>query len=87
MDKKPFKILGIEHIGVAKKSLDGINNIFYEILGIDYSSSEIIEDQNVKTDIYNTGAGKIEFLKGINNTSPINSFINNTIYTPKNIFR
>ena len=31
MSLKPFKILGIEHVGIAVESLDGLSNIFSDI--------------------------------------------------------
>ena len=75
MSPKPFKILGIEHVGIALQSLDGVSNIFSDILGLDFIVSEEVKDQQVKTDIYETGAGKLEFLKGTDANSPISRFI------------
>ena len=64
MLKKPFKIIGIEHVGIAVKSLDGVSDIFSGILGLDHVGEEEVSDQGVLTDIYDTGGGKLEFLKG-----------------------
>ena len=75
MSQKPFKILGIEHVGIAKHDLDGMSNLFSNILGLEHSSSEIVEDQQVKTDIFDTGQGKLEFLQATNSDSPISRFI------------
>ena len=55
MNNKPFKILGIEHIGVAKQNFIGIYDIFSDILDLNYIGSEEIEDQQVVTDIFDTG--------------------------------
>ena len=77
MNKKPFKILGIEHIGVAKKNIDGIDEIFLDILDLNHIGSEEIKDQQVITDIFDTGMGKIEFLQSTNPNSPISNFIKN----------
>ena len=62
MSQKPFKILGIEHVGIAMENMDGISAFFSDILGLEYSGSEKIDDQQVITDIFNTGGGKLEFL-------------------------
>ena len=75
MPKLPFKILGIEHVGIAVESLDGLFNIFSDILGLEFIVSEEVKDQQVITDIYDTGAGKLEFLKETDKNSPIGDFI------------
>ena len=33
MSQRPFKILGIEHVGIAVKNLEGISYIFSDING------------------------------------------------------
>ena len=75
MSKKPFKILGIEHIGIAVDDLNGISDVFCDVLGLELSSREKIDDQQVITDIYETGNGKLEFLKALGADSPISRFI------------
>tara|TARA_Y100001970_G_C14172625_1_gene825022 strand:- start:1033 stop:1449 length:417 start_codon:yes stop_codon:yes gene_type:complete len=74
--KKPFKILGVEHIGVAIETLDGLSDIFSEVLGLEHVGSEKVEDQKVITDIYDTNNGKLEFLQAVDITSPIAKFLN-----------
>ena len=75
MSQKPFKILGIEHVGIAMENMEGIFAFFSDILGLEYLGSEKIDDQQVITDIFNTGKGKIEFLKATDRDSPISKFI------------
>ena len=75
MSQKPFKILGIEHVGIAMENMDGISAFFSDILGLEYSGSEKIDDQQVITDIFNTGRGKLEFLQATCPDSPISKFI------------
>jgi len=75
MSKKPFKILGIEHIGIAANDLNGISDVFADLLGLELRSREKIDDQQVITDIYKTGSGKLEFLKATDKHSPIAKFI------------
>ena len=75
MSLKPFKILGIEHVGMAVDSLDGLSNVFSDILGLDCIGSEKVKDQKVITDIYATGSGKLEFLTPTDPDSPIARFI------------
>ena len=75
MSQKSFKILGIEHVGVAVDDLNGISDVFGDLLGLKLRSREKINDQQVITDIYETGSGKLEFLKATSKDSPIARFI------------
>ena len=75
MSQKPFKILGIEHVGIAVDDLNGISDVFGELLGLELRSREKIDDQQVITDIYETGSSKLEFLKATSKDSPIARFI------------
>ena len=75
MPELPFKILGIEHVGIAVNDLNGISDVFGDLLGLKLRSREKIDDQQVITDIYETGSGKLEFLKATDENSPISRFI------------
>ena len=75
MPELPFKILGIEHIGIAVDDLNGISGVFGDLLGLELRSREKIDDQQVITDIYDTERGKLEFLKATGPDSPISHFI------------
>ena len=70
-----MKIIGIEHIGIAVNNLDRESKFWNEILGIKFSSTENVDDQGVKTDIYDTGSGKIELLLSKYPNSPIEKFL------------
>ena len=70
-----FKILGIEHIGIAQdKNSDKLSSFFENILNIS-KKSEVVEDQKVLTDIFDTGAGKIELLSATDTESVINKYL------------
>ena len=75
MSQKPFKIEGIEHVGIAVDDLNGISDVFGDLFGIELRSREKIDNQQVITDIYETGSGKLEFLKATDENSPISRFI------------
>ena len=75
MPELPFKILGIEHVGIATNDLNVISDVFGELLGLKLRSREKVDDQQVITDIYETGSGKLEFLKATGPESPISRFI------------
>ena len=69
-----MKILGIEHIGIALKSKK--DKYFWDILlgGID-KKIDIVKDQGVKTEIYDTKKGKVEFLDALDKNSVIAKFL------------
>ncbi len=75
MNDLPFKILGIEHVGIAVEDLTAIHEIFGSLLGLKLSKREKIDDQEVITDIYPSGSVKLEFLKATSEDSPIAHFI------------
>ena len=75
MPKLPFKILGIEHVGIAVKDLNSVSEIFGELLGLDLHQREKVDDQQVITDIYHAGKDKLEFLKATSPDSPIAKFL------------
>ena len=75
MSQRPFKILGIEHVGVAVENMEVISSIFSDILGLKLIGSEEVKDQKVITDIYQVTNSKIEFLKATSPESPIVRFI------------
>lgn len=70
-----MKILGIEHVAIAVEDLGPAGKVFGKLLNIEDFKSETIADQQVITDIFNTGGGKIELLKATSDESPIAKFI------------
>ena len=75
MSLRPFKILGIEHVGIAVESMEGLSEIFSDILGLEFTGNEEVKDQQVITDIYQVDNSKLEFLKATSPDSPIARFI------------
>ena len=70
-----FKILGIEHIGIALDNSDITSKFLSFLNGIQSMKSEKVEDQGVLTEIFDTSKGKIELLTSISSNSPINNYI------------
>ena len=75
MPELPFKILGIEHLGIAVNDLNEISDVFGDLLGLKLKGREKIDDQQVITDIYHAGKDKLEFLKATSPDSPIAKFL------------
>ncbi len=69
-----MKVLGIEHIGIALKSKK--DKYFWDILlGDTNKKIDIVKDQGVKTEIYDTKKGKVEFLYALDKNSVIARFL------------
>lgn len=70
-----MKILGIEHIGIAVNDLDTSAPFWSHILNISHKGKEIVQDQGVLTDIYDTTQGKVELLQSLGDDTPIGKFL------------
>ena len=70
-----MKIIGIEHIGVAVEDLKKSEKFGDHILESKNKTTEIVKEQDVITEIYDTGRGKIELLFSKNKDSTISKFI------------
>ena len=70
-----MKILGIEHVGIAIENLDEDAPFWRLLLNNCEYVSEVVKEQKVITEIFDTGQGKIELLKAMSPESPIAKFI------------
>ncbi len=70
-----MKILGIEHVAIAVEELDEPVRFFQQLLGIESRTTEEVAGQQVITDIFDTGQGKLEFLQATSDASPISKFL------------
>ncbi|PAV29573.1 methylmalonyl-CoA epimerase [Virgibacillus profundi] len=69
---KPKKIA---HIGIAVKSLDQALTFYTDLLGLELEGVEKVESEGVKVAFLKIGESRIELLEGLNESSPIQSFI------------
>ena len=69
------KIGKIDHIGIAVKDLDEALKLYTEVLGLKVDAVETLEEQKVKTAIFNVGESKIELLESTAPDGPIATFI------------
>ena len=68
-------IIGVEHIGIAIKSIKNSGS-FWELIFRNINQKiEIIKDQGVETKIFDTGNGKIELIESLNDDSSIMRFL------------
>jgi methylmalonyl-CoA epimerase len=68
-------IKNIAHIGIAVKSLDEALGIYRDILGLEVSEIEEVEEQKVRTAFIPVGGTKFELLESTNPDGPIGRFI------------
>ncbi len=70
-----FKILGVDHIGIAVNDLKEVGS-FWESIGLKSTGEETVEEQKVTTGFYPTANGaEIELLGATADDSPIAKFI------------
>ena len=70
-----MKILGIEHIGIAVDDLNEASSFWGNILDILHTHTEVVESEQVKTTIFDTGKVKVELLSPSSSNSVIEKFI------------
>lgn len=70
-----MKAKGIEHIGIAVKSLEQSIPVYEKLLGTNCYATEHVEDQFVRTAFFMVGQTKIELLESTNPEGPIGQFI------------
>lgn len=65
----------IEHIGIAVKDLQSVNEMFSVLSGIGLLKIEKVESEGVEVSFFKVGETKIEFLQALDSSSPIAAFI------------
>ena len=65
----------IDHIGVAVKNIEDSLHIFQDIMGMECSGMEEVEEQKVKTACLPVGESKIELLESTSTESTIAKYI------------
>lgn len=67
-------IKGIEHIGIAVKSIKSARE-FFKKMGLEFSEEEIVESEKVKISFCELNNVKIELLEPVSEDSPIYKFV------------
>lgn len=71
-----FKILGLDHIGIAVEDLKEVGSFYTEALGLPNNGEETVAEQKVTTGFFPTPNGsEIELLAATEDSSPIAKFI------------
>ena len=71
-----FKVLRMDHIGVAVKDLEQAKKFYADLLGIQpHGEDEVVEEQKVKVAFFPTGDSEIELLESTAPDGPIAKYI------------
>jgi methylmalonyl-CoA/ethylmalonyl-CoA epimerase len=65
------KILKIDHLGIAVKSIDEGKNFWTDVLGLEFEGSETVAEQKVTTAFFPVGESEVELLESIAPDGPI----------------
>ncbi len=70
-----MKVLKVDHIGVAVKSLDETLKFYQDILGLELQGAEVVDEQKVKVAFLPVGDTEVELLESTDAEGPIAKFI------------
>ncbi len=70
-----MKVLCVDHIGIAAKSIDESTKFYTEILGLELVGSEEVAEQKVRTAFLPVGESEIEILESTAPDGPIAKYI------------
>jgi methylmalonyl-CoA/ethylmalonyl-CoA epimerase len=65
----------IDHIGIAVTSIEEALPYFRDILGLDYTGTEVVEEQKVRVAFLRLGESRIELLEPTSEDSPVAGFL------------
>lgn len=70
-----MNIKKISHLGVAVESIEDQIGFFKDILNLEFTGTEIVEDQKVKVAFLTVGETRIELIEPIADDSPVRKFL------------
>ena len=70
-----MKIVKIDHLGIAVKSIDEGKKFWTDILGLEFEGSETVETQKVTTAFFPVGESEVELLESTAPDGPVAKYI------------
>lgn len=70
-----MKILKIDHLGVAVKSIDAGKNFWTEVMGLRFEGAETVAEQKVTTAFFPVGESEVELLESTAPDGPIAKYL------------
>ena len=70
-----MKILKIDHLGIAVKSIDAGKALWTDILGLPFEGTETVTEQKVTTAFFPVGESEVELLESTASDGPVAKYI------------
>ncbi len=70
-----MKVLKIDHLGIAVKSIDEGKQFWTDVLGLEFEGSETVESQKVTTAFFPVGESEVELLESTAPDGPIAKYL------------
>lgn len=70
-----MKILKVDHIGIAVTHLDESKKFWTDVLGLEFSGSETVEEQKVTTAFFPVGESEVELLESTASDGPVARYL------------
>ena len=70
-----MKVLKIDHLGIAVKSIDEGKNFWTDVLGMEFAGMETVEAQKVTTAFLPVGESEVELLESTAPDGPVAKYI------------
>ena len=70
-----MKVLKIDHIGIAVKSIDEAKNLYSGLFGLKHEGSETVAEQKVTSAFFPVGGTEVELLESTSPDGPIAKYI------------
>lgn len=70
-----FKVDRIDHIGIAVPNLEEAKKFYTDVLGMEASGEEVVEEQSVKVCFIPSGDSEVELLESTTPDGPIAKFL------------
>ncbi len=65
----------VDHIGIAVESIEQWIEYYRDVLGLDYTGAEVVEEQKVRVAFLTIGESRIELLEPTSDDSPVAGFL------------
>jgi methylmalonyl-CoA/ethylmalonyl-CoA epimerase len=70
-----MKVLKVDHIGVAVKSIDETKKLYSDLLGLKHAGNETVQEQKVTTAFFPVGDTEVELLESTSPDGPIAKYL------------
>ncbi|MCU0589161.1 MAG: methylmalonyl-CoA epimerase [Syntrophobacteraceae bacterium] len=70
-----MKVLKVDHIGIAVKSIDETRKLYHDLLGLEHAGNETVQEQKVTTAFFPVGDTEVELLESTAPDGPIAKYL------------